>query len=993
MEHIESNRLIACVALTISSLTCGPGARPTVPTNCPTGNCLAPDEFTDMPWNWAVLDTSTANPANNNNITANLRAAVAALATPQGLTTSSGRPTRTLYIPAGHWTIDRTVNLRNAFAVNIVGADPATTFITWNGEVTSAMGNADGSYPDMFRIFDVSSVKFSRLTLDGGGRARIGVHLFQSTCYDALIAYHESKIYDNISPSFKCDLDQGTADAIKGITAVTRIEVSDDVFQNLEFGLAAGPLAVSIDDVDFAKGLDVGISRSNVGDVVVRRSRFDHISALGINTNGSNVFNWLVADSEFSNCFRGIQVSQHGGVHVINNHFVANGFSTWTNKYARPPTPLPAQWPPARTDGMDIAYNGDIGSVIRDNSSTGSQQFLYLGTFGQLAAHDVSGNYLQIPFRADYPIAAAIVLEATQVSLFDNLIRMTGFPASTPAAPAIPGVLLHGYGTLGYLGNVPRMTHGGNTFITSDPNSNCSATCGTAAPGSSCAYFRSEGNVCGRKHEHCFEPSTAVHELLVDPNSCAVSQGAEPDCPAAGPTTHVAACAAFASAVTPSVPPASHRTVANVAEVAPACSCAAAGSPPQSCGVQLNHWLAQDAAAIGAKPFLFFPPGEYCIDQTLEVPGDRDITIGGDGDATHLFWKGTTVGPGEPYVFRLSAPAKASIRDLSIFIYGSAEAGAVTRAGGVVVDSPDEPGGLVYLDTVSVGAAKRAFAVLGLDRVAVRADMSGAGGVEHVIRVSGGGNAAPTASGDRSSGTQGLLMVAGGSGSFASHIELENWGKIVLLGVDNEAIPQGMELTDSGYLTFATGRFLTATQTSCFYTDQPNAMIGNSFRGRLTLMNLTPLNAVLLAENASPDAQILSLNNFHGVSDKPGVLQPPVSSVCPAVGADLDCSPFTRFSSAAAGATQMALQDSASCLLGSGELDSAPLAYCSDLAAEKTETSSFVKSMLVDVRAARMALRAACASTAVRLHRLSFQGISGPDPSTFMGTAVLIRHD
>ena len=215
-------------------------------------------------------------------------------------------PTGTIYIPPGTWTIRDTINIRNANFLNIVGDSPATTIIKWVGSASSP----NAPYPDMFRMFDVAYVKFDRLTLDGNHQARLGVHLFRSGCYDG----------------GKCDLSSKQLQAVGGIAAVTGIQFNDDIFRNMEIGLAAGRFSSADSDgqLDLSVGLlpdqspahngTVGISGSNAGDVVVRRSRFDQISFVGINTNGSNVFNWLIADSEFTNSYRGIQVTDHGGI-------------------------------------------------------------------------------------------------------------------------------------------------------------------------------------------------------------------------------------------------------------------------------------------------------------------------------------------------------------------------------------------------------------------------------------------------------------------------------------------------------------------------------------------------------------------------------------------------------------------------------------------------------------------------------------------------------
>jgi hypothetical protein len=1022
--------------------------------------CLALDDFTSLASDWATL---TVPPGGSGDITSNLQRAVDALSSPtvSGLlvgdvdgvgslpiSTPSSQRTRTIFIPHGDWTINATVNIRDANYINIVGEDPATTTIKWVG---GTGGSATASYPDMFRIFDLNSMKLSRLTLDGNHQARMGVHLFQSSCYNTQGAYNASKqvrqdaiadpswnplvtpyptvVYDHTSAGLKCDLTQAEMDATGGITAVTGLEFNDDVFKNLEFGLVAGQYGVSQAEVDFTVGVypdalgssTLGFSGSNAGDVVVRRSRFEDISALGVNTNGSNVFNWLVADSEFKHCFRGIQMSQHGGTHVINNHFEENGMSTWTNHYAAVGTPI-------YNGGSDIVANGDVGVVIRGNVSTGSRQFLDLWTFGQLSAHDVSENFIQTPYYATSPVAAPIVFAGTQVTFLDNFIQLLGFPASTSAA-RIPGVMLHGYGTWGYLGNIVRVTDGGNTFITSDPNATCAGSCGTiASPGAGCAFIESVGSLCERMPTSTTGGCAAtpivgsisagvVHEIVADTNQCQTSTAVvPPDCSASNPALRPGVCDALSTAVTPVVAPSSGRAVFNAITIAPACGVAPAPGP--SCADQINSWLA--ARSTTERPFLFFPVGPYYIDKPIEVPSNLDIVLGGDGVSTQLFWQGKTIGTTELYVFHLASPSKASIRDLSIFVNENNVAGTgMTHAGGILVDSTDDVGGLVYLDTFGASFAKSTFDVLGLDNVAVRADMSGGFEVERVIGVTGGGKAHPVLPGapdDASSKTRGLLLVAGGSGSRASYAELKNWGKAVLIGVDNESNPQGMDLDQSGYLTLATGRYHTVKQSNPAFADQPNTIVDSTFRGRLTLMNLSATQAVLFATAATPEAKVLSLNNFYQDSGTQGANQPVVPSSCPNVNVDTDCSFFTKLSPTGAGTTQMQLQDGTRCLWTaaipavpaipatptSPAVPAVPavaagygLAYCQDNkatgAGAVAATNAFVKTMLVDERAARMGPPDACSTTAVRIHRVKIQGTPSADPSKYMGPAVRVQ--
>ena len=74
--------------------------------------------------------------------------------------TNSG--SRVIFLPAGTYRITNTLTLTHFQYFSIIGADPATTKILWDGPPGLDMLSIDGS----------STFKISRLSLDGGGNAR-----------------------------------------------------------------------------------------------------------------------------------------------------------------------------------------------------------------------------------------------------------------------------------------------------------------------------------------------------------------------------------------------------------------------------------------------------------------------------------------------------------------------------------------------------------------------------------------------------------------------------------------------------------------------------------------------------------------------------------------------------------------------------------------------------------------------------------------------------
>ena len=104
-----------------------------------------------------------------------------------------------LYLPAGTYRITRTIATRrrahrDCMGVAIVGADPATTTVRWDG--------ADGG---MMVKYDAWYSKISRLTLDGAGKAAIAL-----AYGDAFSTYNETS--DMVFQDVRDGLSMGTAD-------------------------------------------------------------------------------------------------------------------------------------------------------------------------------------------------------------------------------------------------------------------------------------------------------------------------------------------------------------------------------------------------------------------------------------------------------------------------------------------------------------------------------------------------------------------------------------------------------------------------------------------------------------------------------------------------------------------------------------------------------------------------------------------------------------
>ena len=144
-----------------------------------------------------------------------------------------------LYLPAGIYRITQELTMLNRVGPGIIGEDPATTTILWDGPQDGVMLSADG----------VTHAKFSRLTWDGNVKASCAV--------------------------LHCQ--------IEGIYQLTFNEHSDEVFRDLAFALRVNP--------------------DNGGDTFqVARCHFLRCSQAGFSMESGNAIDWHIWHSVFEDC-------------------------------------------------------------------------------------------------------------------------------------------------------------------------------------------------------------------------------------------------------------------------------------------------------------------------------------------------------------------------------------------------------------------------------------------------------------------------------------------------------------------------------------------------------------------------------------------------------------------------------------------------------------------------------------------------------------------
>lgn len=156
-----------------------------------------------------------------------------------------------LYFPPGVYRITSTLNMRLNAGANLIGADPATTTITWAGPAGSPMLLTSGSFDTLF----------TRLTWDGMDSAGIGIAQWWNYTIDVLNY-------------------QGS---IKHI---------DEVFRNMGIGIFGGRQGTAYGQGD--------------SETLIERVKFQSITTAAVNVGSANAVNWWIWDSEFTDCARGL---------------------------------------------------------------------------------------------------------------------------------------------------------------------------------------------------------------------------------------------------------------------------------------------------------------------------------------------------------------------------------------------------------------------------------------------------------------------------------------------------------------------------------------------------------------------------------------------------------------------------------------------------------------------------------------------------------------
>jgi hypothetical protein len=331
-----------------------------------------------------------------------------------------------LYFPAGSYRISATLRQTNKNGTGLIGEDPATTRLVWDGVAGGAMLIADGVYGG----------KYSRITWDGKSKAAIGV----------------AHWWNSKTPQH-------------GASA----EHVDEVFTDMGVGIVAGCCGKSSTPVSHP-GSDWTVA--NYGNMdsegSVKRTRFIRMSVAGVSTESANALNWWVMDSQFIDCYRGLtnalgagnvqsyrnlfQRSRFADVHIqyVQWHSMHNNVSTASRRFLEAgkagnngrPLILKNNRILNTSDPSPV-YVGNLGPVILlDNQflspATAAGPVVRLVGDSWTPGRDLIsvGNDFTLP--AARQIALSDPVKDRKLSLQDKVVSPAAIPTALPAMPATP---------------------------------------------------------------------------------------------------------------------------------------------------------------------------------------------------------------------------------------------------------------------------------------------------------------------------------------------------------------------------------------------------------------------------------------------------------------------------------------------------------------------------------------------------------------------------
>jgi hypothetical protein len=666
-----------------------------------------------------------------------------------------------LYLPPGNYRITATLKTTRQDTNNdytgcsVIGADPATTTITYDGPAGGNLVEFDGWY-----------CKFSRLTLNGAGKAAIGLQrggAFSTYCEVSDVRFVDC----TVGIQFGNSSDQGQA---------------EHLVQRCEFvRCGTGVVTVNYNSLDIwvwnSLFTDCGTALKNgAGNFHAYRNVFLRSTVADLAADNLFVFsivgNVSIGSRTFSSGLRSptlfqgnriydttdrVAIFLYGSTTVFLDNLIKSkaGNAGPVIQHLYDPAPLfvgnrttvpfavqPVDSRTAPPPGENLDYR----RVIDNNDSTKLNyggtgeywQYEYASGTRTVASYSlVNGDDSPGRDPRDFRLQGSNDLRAwTTVDTRTGVTwtarnQKKSFTAGSPAAYRA------------YRLTFDATAGGGNSFQFAEIELLDAALADTTADGLGLASAR------GRCRAR-FVDDTQVNPATV-PTPTSVSL--------------------------PRTPPNLSRTVFSVARNT--------GDDAQA----LQNALNSAAASADPRPVVHLRQGAYSIARTVNIPAGVALQIVGDGafdTGTKLEWAGAGDGP----ILLLAAPSRATVRDLRL-----------TGGSGIIIDDNDEEGGRIYGEQVVTDgvSSSRGIAVERVERSDIQLVASGTGNCAVGFSIEGGPS---RAAGGTDHGR--ISVLTGTYDAFQNCVELLNGGEITLQALYNEgAKPQLFDLTGRGKLSTA----------------------------------------------------------------------------------------------------------------------------------------------------------------------------------------------
>jgi hypothetical protein len=303
-----------------------------------------------------------------------------------------------LYIPSGHYRITRTLALSYNINLSVVGEDPASTSIVWDGPAGGTMLLVNG----------IAYSRFTRLTYDGRGKASVAIE----------------QSWDNAKPNF----DTGN-------------EYSDHFFVDVEYGIHGGFkdhgfAETSIVRSHFVRNTKAGVALGNFNalDIWIWYSTFEDC-AIGV-TNEPGAGNYHVYGSTFRrSTVSDLYMKNTGGFSARGNYSAdSKAFFLSAGPIAHPAT--------IELQGNTILDSVDSGAIRLGNQGPGLlMDNVVRSRRGAASPVVVWRSFIDADVTSvgnTFTVPDAVSSNGRLIAIDDRVVAEAAVNVEPPAFPAVP---------------------------------------------------------------------------------------------------------------------------------------------------------------------------------------------------------------------------------------------------------------------------------------------------------------------------------------------------------------------------------------------------------------------------------------------------------------------------------------------------------------------------------------------------------------------------